>query len=44
MHKADKEKEAIKTNMKAYSGNKAIFISDFIKWNHKKRRVKQFGV
>ena len=30
--------------MKAYSDNKTIYISDFIKQKHKKRRVKQLRI
>ena len=30
--------------MKAYSDNKTVYISDFIKWKYKKRRVKQFRI
>ena len=30
--------------MKAYSDNKTVYISDFIKWKHKKRRVKQLRI
>ena len=36
-----RQKETIKTSMKAYSDNKTVYISDFIKQKHKKRRVKQ---
>ena len=37
MLKSDKEKGTVKTSMKAC-------VSDLIKYNHSKRRVKQFKV
>ena len=39
-----RQKETIKTNMKAYSDHKTVYISDFIKQKYKKRRVKQFRI
>ena len=30
--------------MKAYSDNKTVYISDFIKYKYKKRRVKQLRI
>ena len=30
--------------MKVYSDNKTVYISDFIKQKHKKRRVKQLRI
>ena len=39
-----RQKETIKTSMKAYSDHKTVYISDFVKQKHKKRRVKQLRV
>ena len=39
-----RQKETIKTSMKAYSDYKTVYISDFIKQKYKKRRVKQLRI